>query len=132
MLVSGCASSVLELTSSSSLKIQLHAMFIDTSFNNIKTVLSNLYQCFVESARKCYHYIKSLPKKKYPRVQLLISKLATRKASRRFSKKISNIVRMTETVDDLIMLSISMMQGKQRKTTSLLYQCAVTRAQARW
>lgn len=70
---------------SSTLKIQLHTMILDTSFNSIKTVLSNLYQCFVESARKCYHYTKCLAKKKYSRVRLLISKSGT-KSSRSSSR----------------------------------------------
>lgn len=49
-------------------------MFLDTNFNSVSTVLTNIYQNFVESAMKFYSYTKSLPPNKRPRPTLLISK----------------------------------------------------------
>jgi len=58
----------------SSFKIQAHAMFLDTSFNSLSSVLSNIYQSFIEAAIKLYHYVKCLPSSKQPHSPLLISK----------------------------------------------------------
>jgi hypothetical protein len=49
-------------------------MFLDTGFNSVPTVLTNIYQNFIESAMKFYSYTKSLPFNKRPRSILLISK----------------------------------------------------------
>ncbi|KAI9871385.1 MAG: hypothetical protein M1830_002966, partial [Pleopsidium flavum] len=54
-----------------SFKIQAHAMFLDTSFNSLSSVLSNIYQFFNESAVKFYHYVKCLPSSKQPHPSLL-------------------------------------------------------------
>ena len=56
----------------SSFKIQAHAMFLDTSFNSLSTVLSNIYQSLLETATKFHHYLKCLPSGKQPQSRLLI------------------------------------------------------------
>ncbi|XTI92600.1 hypothetical protein V2W45_810284 [Cenococcum geophilum] len=53
-------------------KIQLHAMFLDTSFNSVPTVLANLYQSFLESAVRCFEYVRHLSALKEPSSRLLI------------------------------------------------------------
>lgn len=58
----------------SAFKIQLHAMFLDTSFNSVPTVLANLYQSFLESAVRCFEYVRHLSALKEPSSRLLISK----------------------------------------------------------
>ncbi|KAL1635717.1 Telomerase reverse transcriptase [Diplodia intermedia] len=55
------------------LKIQLHAMLLDTSFNLEYTVLGNLYRCFADAARKCFEYLKCLPAQKRNSDGLLIT-----------------------------------------------------------
>ncbi len=49
-------------------------MFLDTSFNSIVTVLSTIYQNFVEAAMKYYRYAKCMAGVKHPHVDLLIGK----------------------------------------------------------
>ena len=55
------------------MKIQTHAMFLDTLYNSPSTVLSTIYENFVESAMKLYRYVKSMTPHKEPRESLLIS-----------------------------------------------------------
>jgi hypothetical protein len=55
-------------------KIQAHAMFLDTSFNSLATVLTNIYESFVETATKMWTYIKCLPAQKRPGTKLVISR----------------------------------------------------------
>lgn len=52
----------------------MQAMLLSTSYNSVATVLSNLHHAFTEVATKTYHYIRSLPPKKRPADQLVISK----------------------------------------------------------
>ena len=59
----------------SSLKIQTHAILLDTSFNSQNTVLSTVYENFVESAMKYYRYAKSMGSRKQPAASILIRKL---------------------------------------------------------
>lgn len=44
----------------SAFKIQTHKMFLDTTFNSLGTVLSTIYQNFVESAMKYYRNAKCM------------------------------------------------------------------------
>ena len=92
-----------------SFKIQTHAMYLDTSFNKLSTVLLNLYENFVESARKTYHYIRTLPPAKRPTVSLL-----------------------KKTFDDLVDLAFVLMKSKKKNLRLEGYQCSVTKAQLRW
>lgn len=43
-----------------SFKIQSHAMFLDTDFNSVSTVLKNLYHALIECAMKFHRYVRSL------------------------------------------------------------------------
>ncbi|KAK3063716.1 hypothetical protein LTS18_013345, partial [Coniosporium uncinatum] len=58
----------------SALKLHLHAMFLDTAFNSLHTVLSNIYHSFHDCATKAYHYIRALPSARQPPAKLLTSK----------------------------------------------------------
>ena len=48
-------------------------MFLDTSFNSIATVLSNIYRAFIETANKTWTYAKCLPAGKQPGTKLMTS-----------------------------------------------------------
>jgi hypothetical protein len=48
-------------------------MFLDTSFNSFRTVFSNIYECFVETATKMWQYAKCLPVQKQPGARVVIS-----------------------------------------------------------
>jgi hypothetical protein len=61
------------LTANSGFKIQLRAMFIDTSLNSVATVLANLYQSFYEAAVRCIEYVRVLSKVRTTCPSLLIS-----------------------------------------------------------
>ena len=56
----------------SALKIQTHKMFLDTSFNSSSTVLSTVYQNFMEAAMKYYRYGKCMAGESHPQPDLLI------------------------------------------------------------
>lgn len=57
----------------SAFKIQTHKMFLDTTFNSLNTVLSTIYQNFVESAMKYYRYAKCMAAgSMHPHASLLI------------------------------------------------------------
>lgn len=57
------------------MKIQLHGMFLDTCFNELATVLANLFRCFLDAAQRSFEYVKSLPGSGRRRSnELLISK----------------------------------------------------------
>ena len=58
----------------SAFKILSHKMFFDTAFNSIDTVLSTIYQNFLEVAMKYYRYGKCMPKDGNPSAALLIRK----------------------------------------------------------
>jgi hypothetical protein len=47
-------------------------MFLDTSFNSLNTVLSNIYSAFLETALKTYTYARCLPSNKQPGTQFFI------------------------------------------------------------
>lgn len=48
------------LHSTSALKIQMHTMLLDTSFNSPTTVLRNIHQIMSETASKSFQYLKCL------------------------------------------------------------------------
>ncbi|TID27305.1 telomerase reverse transcriptase [Venturia nashicola] len=56
------------------LKLQLHGMFFDTSFNSLDTVLTNLYIAFKDAARRCFYYMKSLSASSQPSFERVKSK----------------------------------------------------------
>jgi telomerase reverse transcriptase len=49
-------------------------MFLDTSFNSLATVLTNIYESFLETATKMWTYVKCLPAQKRPGAKLVISR----------------------------------------------------------
>jgi hypothetical protein len=62
------------LTGNSAFKIQLKAMYIDSSLNSVSTILGNLYQSFYEAAVRCLEYVRVLSKVRTTCSSLLISK----------------------------------------------------------
>ena len=60
------------LTWNSAFKIQLQAMFIDTSLNSVSTVLANLHQSFHEAAVRSFEYARSMAKSRPIHPRLLI------------------------------------------------------------
>jgi telomerase reverse transcriptase len=53
-------------------KIQLQAMFIDTSLNSVPTVLANLYQSLADSAERCFEYVRVLSRARTTHPRLVI------------------------------------------------------------
>lgn len=51
-------------------------MFLDTNFNSVSSVMSNIYQNFVEAGMKYYRYAKSLRCEQQPHTTLMIGMLA--------------------------------------------------------
>lgn len=56
------------------LTLQMHAMFLSTSYNSVQTVLANLSHHFTEVAQKTYYYIRALPAGQQPRDHVVIGK----------------------------------------------------------
>ena len=56
------------------LKLHMHTMLLSTSFNQMETVLGNLYHGFTDVAERCMHYMVSLGTAKQPPHALVISK----------------------------------------------------------
>jgi hypothetical protein len=46
----------------SAFRVQMLRMFLDTTFNSVSTVLSNLFEAFFGAATRCFYYHKILPK----------------------------------------------------------------------
>ncbi|KAE8444198.1 hypothetical protein EG329_000795 [Mollisiaceae sp. DMI_Dod_QoI] len=90
-------------------KIQAHAMFLDTAFNSLKTVLKNVHSSFIESATKMWTYAKCLPAGKQPGLKLLI-----------------------KTISDLIELAFVLMKSKGKNKKNVGYKCALTKVQVEW
>ncbi|KIW03271.1 hypothetical protein, variant 1 [Verruconis gallopava] len=55
------------------LKIQIHRMYFDTSFNSLDTALANLYRLFHDAAQRAEHYMRSMPKHASLSVETLIT-----------------------------------------------------------
>ncbi|EKD17210.1 telomerase reverse transcriptase [Drepanopeziza brunnea f. sp. 'multigermtubi' MB_m1] len=89
-------------------KIQCHAMYLDTSFNALPTVQSNLSLAFTETATKMWTYARSLPSHKRPGPPLVI-----------------------QTIQRLVAMASVLVQGKGpgRKRGDEGYRCAVSPAQ---
>ncbi|KAL8713551.1 MAG: hypothetical protein Q9220_002413 [cf. Caloplaca sp. 1 TL-2023] len=90
-------------------KIQTHQMFLDTSFNSISNVITNIYQNFFETAMKYYRYLRSLAPGKEPHAALLI-----------------------ETIRNLIDMAFVLIKSKSRGQASQEYHCAVSKRQVSW
>ena len=50
----------------SAFKIQTHRMLFDMHHNSPAIVLTNIYQSFLETAMKCYHYVKYMAARARP------------------------------------------------------------------
>lgn len=55
-------------------KIQSHVMFYDSQHNSPKTMFSNLWQAFAETATKMWAYVRCLPTDKHPTPKLEMGK----------------------------------------------------------
>ncbi|CAD6591538.1 MAG: hypothetical protein ASARMPREDX12_005212 [Alectoria sarmentosa] len=101
------------------LKIQMHKMFLDTSFNSPVTVLSTIYQNFVEVAMKYYRYAKCMQGGKHPHLDLLIAK-------ERLGENYAG------TIQDLVELALVLIKGKHKGQTEQGYICTVSKCQVEW
>lgn len=90
------------------LKIQMHAMLLDTSFNDRHVVMLTLYQNFLEVGMKLHRYVKSLPKTKQPQSRSVIT-----------------------TINEILQLAFTLSQGKRSKVMAD-YQCCITLGQTNW
>ncbi|KAI4267754.1 MAG: hypothetical protein LQ337_008202 [Flavoplaca oasis] len=87
----------------SAFKIQTHRMFLDTNFNSVGRVMSNIYQNFVEAGMKYYRYAKSLRSDQQPHTSVLIG-----------------------TIRNLIEMAFVLVKAKHRNPTWQSYNCAVS------
>ncbi|KAL2046145.1 hypothetical protein N7G274_001592 [Stereocaulon virgatum] len=90
-------------------KIQTHKMFLDTNFNSPNTVLSTIYQNFMEAAMKYYRYGKSMDRWSQPHLELL-----------------------TGTILDLVDLAFILIKNKHKLQVARDYDCAVSKCQIQW
>jgi hypothetical protein len=92
-------------------KIEAHAMFLDTTHNSLRTVLSNIHVAFVQTATKMWTYTRCLPVGKQPRAQLIIT-----------------------TIQDVVELAFVLLKSKGKNGNKALkgYRCAVTKVQVEW
>ena len=105
-------------------RLQTYAMFLDTSHNTPRVVLSSIYSSFVETAIKMYRYSKALPARARPSTRLVM-----------------------KTISDLTDLAITLIQSKrhesalsqvavsvalQPKADSSPFQCAVKRQEVQY
>ncbi|KAL8771820.1 MAG: hypothetical protein Q9194_004766 [Teloschistes cf. exilis] len=98
-----------KLSISSAYKLQTHKMFLDTNFNSLQTVLSNVYQNFLEAAMKYYRYAKSMPRDKQPHTALL-----------------------TGTIRSMIDMAFVIIQAKHKSPSAQAYSCTVNKSQVQW
>lgn len=99
-------------------------MFLDTSFNSLATVLSNIFIAFVETASKTWTYAKCLPTGKQPGTELMISEY--------FPSLQIQWLTVSETISDLIDLAFVLMKSKGRNRKNAGYKCAVSKVQVEW
>ena len=114
-------------------------MLLDTSFNSPNTVLSTVYENFVESAMKYYRYAKSMGSRKQPAASILISKLLNISSLTGLpalgdvnSAPIGLILVCVGTIRDLINLSFVLVKSKHQKEASSGYKCSVSKGQMEW
>ncbi|MCJ1474607.1 hypothetical protein MMC13_003267 [Lambiella insularis] len=90
------------------LKIQMHAMFMDTSLNSPDTVLLTIYQNMEEAAMKVYRYAKAMGGEGLPSSLLI------------------------RTITDLGELAFVLIQSQHESQRSRGYECSVRRSQIEW
>jgi telomerase reverse transcriptase len=92
-----------------SLKIQMHALVLDTSLNAPALVATGLYQNFTETAMKMHRYLRSLPRQKRPAGELVI-----------------------EVIKDLAKLAINSTSGTRRTKLISEWTCSITSRHILW
>ena len=113
-------------------------MLLDTALNTLATVLSTLYQNFLESAMKFYRYAKSMGSRRQPPGSLLISKSAPKSKElllnlfRDTRRDYSRLMAGTGTIHDLSDLAFALIQSKHESHKAVEYQCGVTNVQIEW
>lgn len=90
------------------LKIQMHAMLLDTSFIRREVVMSTFYQVFLEVGMKLHRYVRILPKSKRPSSRSIVA-----------------------TVNEVLQLAFSLSQSKRSKAVAN-YDCTITAGQVFW
>jgi ribosomal protein RSM22 (predicted rRNA methylase) len=110
-----------------SFKIQAHAMFLDTSFSSLHTVLSNVYNAFTETATKLWTYARCLPVGKQPGTKLMISK-----STWPLLIRVHLSPYIIETINDLIELAFVLMKSKGRNKKNAGYKCGLSKLQVEW
>jgi telomerase reverse transcriptase len=92
-----------------SVKIQMHALVLDTSLNAPALVAAALYQNFTETAMKMHRYLMSLPRRKRPTGKLVI-----------------------EAIKDSAKLASDATRGPRRAKTVSEWTCSITSGQVFW
>jgi len=101
-------------------------MYFDTSHNSQRTMFSNIYSAFLETATKSWAYIRCLPKEKRPSAQLITSELAHDISHTRF------LTGPAGTIKDLIDVSFLLLTSKSRVSRYPGYHCTVKKLQVAW
>ncbi|KAH6698374.1 hypothetical protein BKA61DRAFT_622131 [Leptodontidium sp. MPI-SDFR-AT-0119] len=84
-------------------------MFLDTAFNSLQTVKSNISTAFTETAVKMWMYARCLGVGKRPGWRLVVG-----------------------TIENLINLAFVLMKSKAKNKKNVGYKCALTRVQVEW
>jgi telomerase reverse transcriptase len=92
-----------------SLKIQMHAMVLDTSLNAPALVAASLYQNFTETAMKMHRYLVSVPRRKQPVPELVI-----------------------KVIKDSAKLAINSTSGRRRTKMVSEWTCSITNRHILW
>ena len=118
----------------STLKIQTHAMFLDTSFNSASTVLSSIYQNFLESAMKFYRYAKSMGRGQQPTTSVMIRKChrGWHNSPHGDGRGATLTMHCSGTIHDLITLGCVLVHSQKKSEDAADYRCAVKKAQIEW
>lgn len=119
----------------SALKIQLHGMFFDTTFNSLDTVLSNLYIAFKDAALRCYYYMKSSSSSNLPSLETVKSKGSRAITLEGICDRLTGAI---DTIEDVNRLAFTIVRRKgsrgdgKGKPVWRSYECAVRKKQAAW
>ncbi|KAH9212849.1 hypothetical protein DL95DRAFT_391013, partial [Leptodontidium sp. 2 PMI_412] len=84
-------------------------MFLDTAFNSLQTVKTNISTAFTETAVKMWMYARCLGVGKRPGWRLVVG-----------------------TIENLINLAFVLMKSKAKNKKNVGYKCALTRVQVEW
>ncbi|KAH7417590.1 hypothetical protein BKA64DRAFT_658308 [Cadophora sp. MPI-SDFR-AT-0126] len=84
-------------------------MFLDTAFNSLPTVKTNISTAFTETAVKMWMYARCLGRGKRPSSALIC-----------------------QTIEDLITLAFVLMKSKAKNKKNVGYKCSLTKLQVEW